>query len=210
MATSFIIILKVVNLVKIYLMSKPNRKQYGLIFSLVILGVASRFLPHPPNVTAVAAVSLLAGALLNSRIFAVLLPLGLYYVSDFFINNTVSRSFFPEQEGLVLWSGYMTWVYIGFGVTALIGYIMLKKRNNKRLAGATVFATLAFWLLSNFGILIQAGGYPETIAGAMLCYGEAIPFLINSLIGNLVFSFLIFGIYDLVNARYFQGQRSLA
>lgn len=191
-------------------MSKPNRNQFSLILTIVTLGIASRFLPHPPNVTAVAAASLLAGSLLNSRILALLLPLGLYFFTDFVINNTLSRSFFPNQDGLVFWSGYMTWLYIGLAATAFIGFTMLKKRNNKKIAGAAVIATLVFWLLSNFGILIQAGGYPETFAGALACYGAAIPFLINSLIGNLIFSFLLFGIYDQVNVRYFQGHQSIA
>jgi len=191
-------------------MSKPNSSQKGLIFIIVALGVFSRFLPHPPNVTAVAAASLFAGALLNSRVLAILLPLGLMFFSDFVINNTVSRSFFPEVTGMVVWQPYMTWVYLGFGLTVLIGSLMLKKRDNKSKVLAVIVATLAFWVLSNFGILIQPGGYPLTVSGAIACFGAAIPFLINSLLGNLLFTFVIFGIYDFVNERYFNTQGSIA
>jgi len=191
-------------------MSKPNSSQKGLIFTIVALGVFSRFLPHPPNVTAVAAASLFAGALLNSRILAILLPLGLVYFSDFMINNTISRAYYPAETGMIFWQPYMAWVYAGIGMIALIGSLMLKKRDNKSKALAAIVATLAFWVLSNLGILIQPGGYPETISGAMACYGAAIPFLINSLIGNLIFTFVIFGIYDFINERYFNIQRSIA
>jgi len=178
-------------------MSKPNSSQKGLI-------------PHPPNVTAVAAASLFAGALLNSRVLAILLPLGMLFFSDFVINNTVSRSFFPEVTGMVVWQSYMTWVYVGFGLTVLIGSAMLKKRSAKRKVGAAVAATLVFWILSNIGILVTPGGYPETLAGAAACFTAAIPFLINSFIGNLIFTFVIFGIYDFVNDRYTKPQQSIA
>jgi len=191
-------------------MNQVKSNQKGLVVLIVALGIFSRFLPHPPNVTAVAAASLFAGALLNSRVLAIILPLIMMYISDFVINNTVSRSFFPEEAGLVTWSSYMLWVYIGIGLTALIGSLVLKKRTNGRKAGAAIFAALVFWVLSNFGILIQAGGYPETFSGAMACYAAAIPFLINSLIGNLIFTFVIFGIYDFINERYFSAESSIA
>ena len=191
-------------------MNKPNSSRNILVFIIVLLGVMSRFLPHPPNVTGFAAVTLFAGAMLNSRIFAAVLPLGLYYLSDFFINNTVSRSFFPDHEGLVFWSSYMTFVYLGFAATAIIGYALLKNRNNTRIASATIIATLAFWVLSNFGILIQPGGYPNTITGAVACFTAALPFLLNSLIGNLIFTFGVFKLYDFISERYFQKQSSIA
>ena len=188
-------------------MNNLNQKQFKLLLALVTVGIVSRFLPHPPNITAVAAVSLFAGAILNSRLFAVLMPMVLMYLSDFAINNTVGRVYFTEHEGLVLWSSYMTWVYIGFGLTALIGYSLLKNRTTAKLAGGAILATLVFWLCSNFGSFIDPiNVYPFSINGLMACYIAALPFLLNSLIGNLFFTFVIFGIYDYVNARYFQAQ----
>ena len=187
-------------------MKHLNQKQIKLLLSLVTVGIVSRFLPHPPNVTAVAAASLFAGAILNSRIFAVMLPMVIMYLSDFAINNTLMRSYFPNHEGLVLWSSYMTWVYIGFAATALIGFYFLKNRNNAKLAGGAVLATLVFWLLSNYGMFIEPGRYPQTFAGAIACYTLSLPFLLYSLIGNLIFTFAIFGIYDSVNERYFKTQ----
>ena len=188
-------------------MNHLNQKQILLAGALVIVGIVSRFLPHPPNVTAVAAASLFAGAIFNSRIFAVMLPMVIMYCSDFVINNTLSRAYFPNHEGLVFWSSYMTWVYVGFALTALIGFYFLKNRNNMKLAGGAILATLVFWLVSNYGMFIEPGRYPQTLSGAAICYTAAIPFLLNSLIGNLIFSFAIFGIYDLVNDKYLNVQR---
>jgi len=187
-------------------MKHLNQKQIKLLLALVTVGIVSRFLPHPPNVTAVAAASLFAGAILNSRIFAVMLPMVIMYLSDFTINNTLMRGYFPNHEGLVLWMPYMTWVYVGFALTALIGFYFLKNRNNAKLAGGAILATLVFFLVSNYGMFIEPGRYPQTLSGAALCYAAALPFLLNSLIGNLIFTFAIFGIYDSVNERYFKTQ----
>ena len=191
-------------------MSQPKSNQKGLIFLIVALGIFSRFLPHPPNVTAVAAASLFAGALLNSRVLAIILPLAMMFISDFAINNTYMRSFFPDVTGLVLWSDYMLWVYLGLGASVLIGSFMLKNRSYGKMAGASVLASLVFWILSNFGVLIQPAGYPETLSGALACYAAALPFLVFSLAGNLVFTFVIFGIYDFVNERSTKSQGSIA
>ncbi len=183
-------------------MNQLNPKQFKLVISLILIGIISRFLPHPPNMTAVAAVSLFAGAILNSRFVAFILPLVLMYLSDFVINNTISRIYFTNQEGLIFWSSYMTWVYLAFGITVLIGSYLLKNRSNIKIVGGAIAATLVFWLLSNFGsFLSPISGYPLSFEGAIACYTLAVPFLLNSLIGNLVFSFAIFGTYDLINER---------
>ncbi len=188
-------------------MKHLNNKQITLLVSLVTIGIVSRFLPHPPNVTAVAAASLFAGAILSSRFLAMLLPLVIMFISDFAINNTVNRVYFANHEGLVFWSSYMTWVYLGFAATALIGFYLLKNRTNTKLLFGAISATLVFWLLSNFGSFLDPmTPYPMTASGAVACYVAALPFLLNSLIGNLVFTFAIFGIYDAINSRYYQTQ----
>ncbi len=178
-------------------MENKNTK-WALAIGLIIVGVISRFLPHPPNFTAIAAVSLFAGAVLASKWLAFILPLGVMYLSDFVINNTVSRPFFPDREGMIFWADYMVWVYLGIAATVLIGMFFLKKRSPLKLIGAGIGSGLIFWLLSNFGILIQPGGYPETMSGAMACYSAAVPFLRNALMGDIIFVLLIFGIWDYV------------
>lgn len=191
-------------------MSNPKHGQKGLIFSIVVLGIISRFLPHPPNVTAVAAVSLFAGAVLNSRVLALLLPIVLMYISDFAINNTISRAYYPDHEGLVLWTNLMTWVYSGYAVIVLIGSLLLKKRSMLKVVGVTFLASTAFWILSNFGSFLLDPMYPKTVTGLVACYEFALPFFRNSLIGNLVLCTSIFGIYDYINVRYFQAQGAVA
>ena len=42
--------------------------------------------------------------------------------------------------------------------------------------------------------------YPKTIAGLIDCFVMAIPFLKNSLTGDLLYTFLFFGAYEIVTA----------
>ncbi len=183
---------------------KNNQK--FIFISLVFVGIFSRIIPHIPNVTAVTATALFAGAILSSRVLALAVPVVMMYFSDFFINNTMHRSFFPEKEGLIFWTDYMPWVYLGIIAAVMIGSFALKNRNTKKVIGASLLASFVFFLLSNIGIWLQPEGYPENIAGLASCLTAALPFLRNALIGDLVFAMIIFGIYDLVTKRTSQTQ----
>ena len=65
--------------------------------------------------------------------------------------------------------------------------------NAGRIAVATVGASVLFFLLTNLGAWITSGLYPMTFDGLMQAYIAGIPFLQNSLLGNLVFTALLFG-----------------
>ena len=55
---------------------------------------------------------------------------------------------------------------------------------------------IVFFILSNFGVFLQ-GGYGYELKGFILCYTLALPFLGNSLISSIIFSFLIEVVYKM-------------
>lgn len=150
-----------------------------LAMILVLIGVLSRFLPHAPNVSPVAAIALFGAATLPNKRLALILPLALMIVTDLF---------FGLHDVVVF-----TW-----GSTVLISVIGLSLKKTKKttliLAGSLA-ASVLFFILTNFGVWL-AGWYPRTPAGLMDCFIVGIPFFRNFLASTLVYSTVFFGIYE--------------
>jgi len=146
--------------------------------SLIIFAIAMfRLLPHPPNVSPVAAMALFGGAYFSDRRVAFLVPFLALLLSDFLI-------------GL---HDTMLYVYAGFALIVVIGFWVRKNMKISRIALAVVGSSVLFFVVSNFGAWLTSGLYPMTIDGLMQAYIAAIPFFQNSLLGNIVFSTLLFG-----------------
>ncbi|MFH1622448.1 MAG: DUF6580 family putative transport protein, partial [Candidatus Omnitrophota bacterium] len=56
------------------------------------------------------------------------------------------------------------------------------------------------FIISNFGVWVM-GWYPRTLNGLITCYTLAIPFFRTTLASTLIFSFALFGIYELIARR---------
>ncbi len=149
-----------------------------ITLSLIIFAIAMfRLLPHPPNVSPVAAMALFGGAYFSDRRVAFLVPFLALLLSDFLL-------------GL---HSTMIYVYAGFAGTVVIGFWIGKNVNLSRIAAAVIGSSLLFFMLTNFGAWLTSGLYPMTAGGLMQAYIAGIPFLQNSLMGNFVFSALLFG-----------------
>lgn len=151
---------------------------------LAILAVFSRLIPHPVNFTPIAALALFGGVYFERK-FAFILPLTVLFVSDWFIG-------FYDGIG---------WVYGSFMVIGLLG---LWLKNHKSL-GSTASVTLAgsaiFFILTNFGFWLASGIYPPTFDGLVSCYVAAIPFVRNTIAGDLFYVALLFGVTELATRR---------
>jgi len=146
--------------------------------SLIIFAIAAlRILPHPPNVSPVAAMALFGGVYFSDKRVAFLVPFLALLLSDMLL-------------GL---HDTMLYVYGGFALTVVIGFWIRKNMNAGRIALAAVSASILFFVITNFGAWLTSGLYPMTVDGLMQAYVAAIPFFQNSLLGNLVFSALLFG-----------------
>lgn len=148
---------------------------------IIIFAVVLRLVPHPANFAPIAAMALFGGVYLNKK-YALIVPFVAMLISDYFIgfHNT------------------MPFVYGSFLLTGVIG---LWLRNNKKfpvIVGATLFSSLLFFLITNFGVWLSGGLYPKTFAGLVNAYFYAIPFFRNTLIGDLFYTGLFFGGYEVI------------
>jgi len=149
-----------------------------ITLSLIIFAIAMfRILPHPPNVSPVAAMALFGGAYFSDRRVAFLVPFLALLLSDLVI-------------GL---HDTMVYVYAGFALTVVIGFWIRQNIKLGRIAVAVVASSLLFFIITNFGAWFTSGLYPMTTEGLIQAYVAAIPFLQNSLLGNAVFTALLFG-----------------
>jgi hypothetical protein len=154
-----------------------------ITLSLIIFAIAMfRLLPHPPNVSPVAAMALFGGAYFSDKRVAFLVPFLALLLSDLLI-------------GL---HDTMIYVYAGFALTVVIGFWIRKKLNFSRIAFAVIISSLLFFAVTNFGAWFTSGLYPMTMDGLLQAYIAAIPFFQNSLLGNMVFATLLFGGFALL------------
>jgi hypothetical protein len=171
-------------------MSGTPRPNVLLIISLVLIAAATRLLPHPPNFVPVGAMALFGASALPKKWLAFLLPLAAYYLSDLVLNNV----FYAEYFDGFYW-GANVWIYGGVALMVLFGMGVLRNASFSwgRVGGAAVGATFIFFLMSNFGVWIGGMMYPKTMTGLVACFAAGLPFLVNSLLANLIFSGALFG-----------------
>ena len=67
--------------------------------------------------------------------------------------------------------------------------------------GASLAGSVVFFLVSNFGVWMGWKMYPATVGGLIDCYVAALPFFRNTVLGDLAYAGLMFGIYAWVRRR---------
>lgn len=159
----------------------------------VLLAAASRLMPHPPNVTPIAAMALFGGAHFSSLAAAYVVPLAAMLLSDLVLG------FHPT----------MPFVYASFLLIVLIG-TQLRRRTASAAAVAALGSSVLFFLVTNFGVWVTGTLYPKTGAGLVTAYAAALPFFRNTVVGDLLYVAVLFGGFALLE-RYVpalrEGQR---
>jgi hypothetical protein len=156
--------------------------RYGLILGLILLAVVGRLIPHPDNFTPITAVALFAGATLPTRI-AYVVPLAALVASNLLLGYPLD---------------WMTLVVYGCLLASVgIGQWLAKRRTWTRTGLAAVAGSLGFYLVTNFAGWLQSHSlYAHTVDGLLQGYVMAIPFFGNSLAGDLFWTALLFGLYE--------------
>ena len=144
-------------------------KRSLLIIQFVIMAVLVRLLPHPPNFTPIVALALFGSTTFTNKWFGLLLPIIAMGISDLYLG----------------FYSISIWVYTSFFLISLLG-LYWKKIKVKNV----LISSLIFFIITNFGVWLM-GGYPKTIQGILLCYTMAVPFFINSILGDLFFSYVL-------------------
>jgi hypothetical protein len=152
------------------------------------------------------AMALFGGAVIKDKRLAFILPLLSLFISDVLY-------FFLYENGLTplkgLYKGQWANYLLLAGIT-LFGMLM-KKVNVKNVIGFTIASSVLFFIFSNFFVWLGGAGLerPQTFEGLMLCYGDALAFhrdwgmikgfYANQVLGDLIFSTVLFGSFYLIN-----------
>lgn len=155
-----------------------RNRRFLFITGLIFAAALSRLLPHPYNFSPVGAMALFAGARFGKLGIAITVPLAALLVSDIFIGFYAGA-----------WLVYATFVAV-----VVLGHVALKnKRHPLAIGGCAALASMLFFLVTNCVWLYNENLYALTLEGQITSYIAALPFLWNTLVGDLFYTALLFG-----------------
>lgn len=155
-----------------------------IIFLLILLAIASRFVPHINNFAAITAVAIFAGSQLPKK-QALLVPLGARLISDIFLG------FFHWQIMLAVYAAHALGVLIG----AWIKNSKTQTTKWSKILVSGLASSILFFLITNFALLYSF--YPHTWQGILQSYINGLPFLQGSVLGDALYTLGIFAVYEL-------------
>jgi len=156
------------------------------LIAMVLAAAATRLVPHPWNMTSIAAVGLFGGAYFRDRRLAFAVTLGALFVSDLVLG---------------FYAG-MPVVYLSFALIVGVGCWLSSRRRPLMIAGAAVASSILFFVVTNLGVWAFGRLYPLTWTGLVDCYVAALPFFRNSLEGDLLYTLILFGGFALLESRF--------
>ena len=159
-----------------------------LALSLTIAGGLARFAQNL-NFAPVGALSLFAGARLRGW-QAYLLPIALMAITD------------PFRGGYSLSTPF---VYASFLINVWLGSRLRDTESPLKIGGVALIGCLQFFVLSNVSMMISL--YPHTLAGLQTCFTLAIPFFRNTLLADLMFTAVAFGLHALLSRVVVRSER---
>lgn len=166
-----------------------DQDRFGIV--LIIIGILSRLIPHIPNVNPLISISLITGRNF-SRFMALSILFFTMVISDIGLALLFGYSIF----------GYWTlFTYTGFIAITFIGSKL--KYSSKALPIYIFFSSFGFWVWTNFGVWLTSGMYSRTLIGLANCYIAALPFLSNSLLGDMVWGIFILIILSLMKSKFY-------
>jgi hypothetical protein len=200
----------------------------NILVVMVFLAALTRLVPHPPNFASITAMALFAAAHFRSRLFALAAPLLALLVSDLALEGLARAGAYAGSGWMQYTRGIYPgmWVnYAAVGSIVLLGFLLIDRRSLVNVAGTTLLASIAFFVVSNFGswaawdlypktpagllACYEAGIgswaawdlYPKTPAGLLACYEAGIPFFGWTLLGDVFYVTLFFGAFALAERR---------
>ncbi|ROQ24766.1 DUF6580 family putative transport protein [Gallaecimonas pentaromativorans] len=159
------------------------------LISIIALCALYRVLPHPWNVSPVAAMALFAGAHFQTRAMAVLVPLAAMAVSDLLLGLHPTLPF----------------VYGALVVTVALGFWVGKDISPARVLAGSLSGSLLFFFVTNAAVWLVGDFYPSGINGLWQALAAGVPFFQYTLLGDLVFNALFFGLFYALE-RHFPKQ----
>jgi hypothetical protein len=181
-----------------------------LASGLSVLAGVLRLLPLPPNFAPVGALGLFGGARLRSW-QAFVVPMAVMLASDVLLAKLRGREYLFHPVTL--------FVYASFLIYVVIGRALRRTESPWWIAAASFLGSIQFFLVTNFGqwlvmgiapgtkSILEPGQYYLTFAGLIECYAQALPFYRTTLLSDLLFTAVFFGLHALLTRTYFVAER---
>ncbi|MBM9576646.1 hypothetical protein JWG45_05700 [Leptospira sp. 201903070] len=164
----------------------------GVSTLAVILAGISRFLPHPSNFTSIGAMTVYSGARVRGW-KSFLFPMFILLTTDYILSRVHNYEMF--YEGFFL-------VYFSLMINVFLGKCFLKNQKNLMfVSGVALLASVQFFTISNFSVWAFSSLYTKTWDGLLTCYLVAIPYFAGTLLGDLLYTSVLFGILDRVESK---------
>lgn len=163
-----------------------------ILYFVILLAAAARFVPHMPNFAPITALAIFSAANLGWK-KSVALTLGVRFISDLFLG------FFSWPLMVAVYASHLAGVLLGVWIGKSQNYHWIK------IVGSSLLASVLFFLVTNFAFLYS--NYPHNFAGILLSYTNALPFFRGTLLGDLGYTVVLFGAYQL--AIYVKSRKQL-
>ena len=151
----------------------------ALVAFLIAFDVAARLLPHVPGVWPVAASALFAGRVLRIPALSIVVPVAAVILSDIALTGDDWRVMLVVSAAVTL--------------PALAGMLSRRWHGAVPVVAAMVSCSLIFFVTTNFAVWAFNGLYPMTWQGLVQCYVAALPFLDKTVLGDLLWTAVLFG-----------------
>lgn len=168
-----------------------------VIIALTGICILSRLMDHPWNFTPVMAAVLFSGFYLKDVRMA-LIPLALYFITDLVVG-------FHAYQALSIVS-----VYGSYALIYLLGAKTMKSNKPQSILLFSFSASMLFFVITNLASWYVLPEYTKDLSGLVFSFEQAIPFYRGALIGDLVYSLVIFGIFHLVEKYVLKGKENMA
>lgn len=190
-----------------------------VIYFVILLAIAARFVPHMPNAAPITALAIFGAAYLPKK-QAIAIPLVVRFISDIFLG------FFSWPLMIAVYASHLVGVLFGLWIRQSINPTGVILRPNAseaeesqtkqeilrhsdalmtqddaivkwlKIIASSFGASIIFFLVTNFAFLYAS--YPHNIAGIISAYTNGLPFFRGTLLGDLVYTSALFGAYQFV------------
>lgn len=158
--------------------------------AIIIFGAIMRVIPHEANIAPIGVICLFSSSYAPKR-YALGIPILSMLLSDIFLG----------------FHHVMIWVYSSFFLISLTGLYLRNNISFKNVFVYSLFSSFLFYIVTNFGVWVSTNMYSKDLQGLLECYTLALPFLRNTLIGDILYSGILFGGFNILKKHsFFSGQ----
>src|SRR5438876_6349607 len=120
--------------------------RFVTLVAMILTAAVTRLLPHPPNVTPIAAMALFGGGHFASPLAALAVPLSAMFLSDLLLGFGLHP--------------VMPFVYGSFAFTVWLGRWLRTRRSSVAITVAAVCGSVVFFVVTNLGVWLVGGSVP--------------------------------------------------